>query len=66
MLARSAAMNGEAALAQRQRVDRRETPILPGAAQRVGRRADPHAGHDEPWSAQASAPCGFTPTARSR
>ena len=38
---------GKALPTQHQRVDRREPPILPGAAQRVRRRADRRAGRDQ-------------------
>ena len=51
---------------QHQRIDRRQTPILSGAAQEVGRSADRGADGNQSWSAQASAPLGWAPTARSR
>ena len=38
---------GKAAPAQRQRVDRRQTPVLSGPAQHIGRRADRRARDDE-------------------
>ena len=41
-------MNGcVPAAPQRQRVERRQSPVLAGAAQRIGRRADRHPRHDE-------------------